>query len=221
MRFAQGFIWIVLFSVSTICLGEEMKKSTFKLPAPVTKGEVSLEEALSQRRSVRSYSEEALTLQQFSQLFWAAQGLTKKDFYRIAPSAGALYPLELFAVAEQVEGLAPGLYRYIPKGHKIKLVKEGKLLDDLAGAALGQSAIHKCAAAFVVTGVVSRTAKKYGERAEQYVLIEVGHAAQNLLLQAAALGLGAVPMGAFYEKKVQKALGIKEEPYYIIPVGVK
>lgn len=219
MKSRSLIIIILLFCIPIISLGEEMKKSTISLPSPVVKGKVSLEESLEMRRSIRDYSADSLTLEQLSQLLWAAQGLTKDDFYRTAPSAGALYPLEVYAAVERVKGLEPGLYNYIPKGHKMKLERRGKLLGAVADAALGQSAIRDCAVCFIITGVISRTSKKYGERAEQYVLIEVGHAGQNLLLQAAALGLGAVPMGAFYEDKLLKALGLKGEPYYLIPVG--
>ena len=201
--------------------GAEMKGNVIKLPAPSLKGEVSLEEAMAGRRSVREYSGDSLSLEEISQLLWAGQGITKDNLYRTAPSAGALYPLELYVVAEKVEGLKPGLYHYLPKGHKIKLVKKGKLLKTLAEAALGQKAIHNCSAAFIITGIVKRTSRKYGERAELFVHIEVGHTGQNILLQAEAMGLGAVPMGAFYEERVKAALGLEGEPFYIIPAGRK
>ena len=201
--------------------GAEMKGNVIKLPAPSLKGDISLEEALAGRRSLREYSGDSLSLEEISQLLWAGQGITKDNLYRTAPSAGALYPLEVYLIAEKVEGLKPGLYHYIPKGHKVKLLKKGKLLKTLAEAALGQRAIHNCSAAFIITGVIERTSKKYEERAEMYVHIEVGHAGQNILLQAEALGLGAVPMGAFYEERVKAKLGLEGEPFYIIPVGRK
>lgn len=196
-----------------------MKKSIIKLPQPDTRGKISLEEALAKRRSVRHYTDEMLTLQQISQLLWAAGGITREKLYRTYPSAGALYPLEIYVAAEKVEGLEPGSYHYIPKGHKLKLEQEGSHLKALSEAAYWQEAIADCAACFIIAAVISRTAKKYGDRAELYIHIEVGHAAQNLLLQATALKLGAVPMGAFHEQKVKKLLGLKGEPFYIIPVG--
>ena len=203
------------------CEGEDMGKKVIKLPEPVLEGEISLEETLAERRSVREYMAEPIKLEEISQLLWAGQGITKENFYRTAPSAGALYPIELYLVADNVTGLDAGLYHYIPKGHKLKLVKKGKLLDTVADAALGQRAIKQCSALFIVTGVVERTAKKYGDRAEQYMLIEVGHVGQNILLQAQALDLGAVPMGAFYEDKMKEAFDLLGEAFYLIPVGRK
>ena len=190
------------------------------LPEPNKKGTVSLGEALEKRRSVRDFTTDSLKLENVSQLLWAAQGITGSSGKRTAPSAGALFPLELYIVVARVEGLDAGLYHYDPVKHKLEMKKSGSLLKTLAKSALGQSAIKKCAAAVLVTAVFQRTAKKYGERAEQYVWIEAGHAAQNLLLQATALKLGAVAIGAFYENKVKKSFGLKEEPLYIIPVGV-
>jgi SagB-type dehydrogenase family enzyme len=198
-----------------------MKKELINLPSPKLKGEISLEEALSKRHSTRSFPKKSLTLQEISQLLWAAQGLTKEDFYRTAPSAGALYPLEIYVIAENVEELTGGFYHYRPKGHKLEFIKKGSFLRILAETAYSQEAIQQCSAAFVITGVIERTAKKYHERAEQYVHIEVGHAGQNLLLQAEALGLGAVPVGAFEDEEIKGHFPVEGEPFYIIPVGRK
>ncbi|MBL7190874.1 SagB/ThcOx family dehydrogenase [bacterium] len=200
-----------------------MKESDkiISLPAPSLKGEVSLEETLNLRRSVRSFSQDSLTLEQVSQVLWAGQGITGSSGKRTAPSAGALYPMELYIIVERVSDLKPGCYHYNPHKHQLELAGAGARLNKLAEAALGQSAIKDCAMAVLITAVFERTSVKYGERAERYVWIEAGHIAQNILLQAAALNLGAVPMGAFYDDRVKKTLKLKEEPLYIIPVGGK
>jgi len=185
------------------------------LPAPRLDGDVSLEEALRQRRSVRTYTNEPLTLVEIGQLFWAAQGVTTESGLRTAPSAGALYPLELYAATDD------GLYHYVPQGHRAQLRRVEGWRAALCRAALSQSAVCQAPVIFVVTAVYARTAGKYGERAERYVQLEAGHAAQNLLLQAVALDLAAVPVGAFSDEQVQTALGLPADHklLYLIPVG--
>lgn len=186
------------------------------LPAPVLSGGESLAEALAERRSVRSFADETLTTSQLGQLLWAAQGITSPQGYRAAPSAGALYPLEVYVVT------ASGVYHYEPDGHLLAVRSEGDRRQALYAAALRQEPVREAPAVFVVTAVYARTATKYGaERSPRYVHLEAGHAAQNLLLQAVALELGAVPIGAFQDQEVQEALGLPadREPLYLIPVG--
>jgi SagB-type dehydrogenase family enzyme len=185
------------------------------LPAPRLKGEMSLEETLAARRSVREFTEEELTLEEISQLLWAVQGITAAWGGRTAPSAGALYPLEVYVAT------ADGLYHYVAQGHKAVVESKADLRGALWRAGLSQNAIREAPAVFVITAVYARTEKKYGERAERYVRLEAGHAAQNLLLQAVALGLGGVPIGAFYDGQVQSALSLPSdhELLYLIPVG--
>ncbi len=185
------------------------------LPEPRLQGELSLEETLARRRSVRSFTEEELTLEEISQLLWAAQGLTAAWGGRTAPSAGALYPLEVYVAT------ASGLYHYVPQGHKVIVVSQADLRLKLWEVSLKQDAIREAAAVFVIAAVYERTAKKYGGRAERYVKLEAGHACQNILLQAVALHLGAVPIGAFYDDQVQAVLSLPpdHEPLYLIPVG--
>lgn len=194
-----------------------------KLPEPQYDSELSLERSLLNRRSIRSYSGQPLTLQETSQLLWAAQGITDPGGFRTSPSAGALYPLELYIVAGDVEGLLPGVYRYQPDGHQLVKTLDGDKRAELASAALEQSCVEEGAADFVFTTVYERTTGKYGERGIRYVHMEVGHAAQNLCLQATALGLGAVTIGAFHDKEVSQLLNLptNEQPLYIIPVGRK
>jgi SagB-type dehydrogenase family enzyme len=185
------------------------------LPAPRLEGEMSLEEAIANRRSVREFTEDPLSWEEISQLLWAAQGITDPRGLRAAPSAGALYPLELYvAVAE-------GVYRYLPMGHALQVVSEEDLRHDVWEAGLRQGALQEAPAIFVVTAVYQRTEAKYGDRAERYVKLEAGHAAQNILLEAVALELGAVPIGAFYDEQLETALSlpVDHKPFYLIPVG--
>jgi SagB-type dehydrogenase family enzyme len=185
------------------------------LPAPRLDGPVSLERSLLERRSVRDFTAEVLTRAERSQLLWAAQGQTASWGGRTAPSAGGLYPLELYLAT------ADGLWRYVPDGHQVEVRTTADVRAGLANASGGQASVSSAPAVFVVAGVVARTAEKYGDRAERYVALEAGHAAQNLLLEAVALGLGAVPVGAFDDGAVAAVLRLPsgEQPLYLIPVG--
>ncbi len=194
---------------------------TVKLPPPGTEGKGTLEDALAHRRSLRSFADAPLDLSQVSRLLWAVQGVTSADGRRTAPSAGALYPLEVYLVAGRVDGLPAGVFRYVPLRHQLVRILEGDRRKALAGAAWGQEWVRNAPAVLVLAGVVERTARKYGSRAERYVAIEVGAAAQNALLEAVSLGLGAVFVGAFDDGKVSAAVGLgqKERPFALLPVG--
>ena len=191
------------------------------LPKPQYDSEVSLEQSLLERRSIRKYTGEPVTLQELSQLLWAAQGITDPRGFRTAPSAGALYPLEVYVVAGDVENLVTGIYKYDPDEHDLVPVLDGDKRSELAYAALAQSFVKEGALAIVFTAVYERTKVKYGERGIRYVHMEAGHAAQNVCLQAIALGLGAVTVGAFHDGQVAELLNLPddEQPLYIIPVG--
>ncbi len=183
----------------------------------------SLEELLRERRSVRDYADAPLTQGEVLKLLWAGQGITQARGFRTAPSAGALYPLEIYLVAGNVENLAPGVYKYQPTQNTLSLVKDGDVRAGLAAAALGQSSVREGAISIVIAAVYERTTRKYGPRGETYVHIEVGHAAQNICLQATALGLGLVTVGAFNDAGVRAIVGMSQDeiPLYVIPVGRK
>ncbi len=185
------------------------------LPPPDTAGGLSLTEVLSGRRSIRDFTDDPLSDAELSQLVWAAQGVTSEDGKRAAPSAGATYPLELYVVT------AAGRYRYEPDHHRLVELATGDVRADLAAAALDQSPVADAAATFAITAVLARTAERYGDRAERYVKLEAGHAAQNLLLQAVALNLGAVPIGAFNDNELAEVLLLPQDeaPLYLIAVG--
>ncbi|MEA3324566.1 MAG: SagB/ThcOx family dehydrogenase [Euryarchaeota archaeon] len=192
------------------------------LPEPRTTGEISIEEAMRNRRSVRRYTKEAITLNDLSQLLWAAQGITSEEGFRTAPSAGALYPLEVYVVAGNVDGLAGGVYRYRAEGHTLQRIRDGDLRKNLSECALKQTQITDAAVDIVFAAVFNRTTAKYGERGVRYVYIEAGHAAQNVYLQAEALDLGVCAVGAFYEQEVSELLALPEEeiPIYILTIGM-
>ncbi len=194
---------------------------TIQLPVPRTQSAYSLERALHERRSVRRFSPTALTLEQVSQLLWAAQGVTHASGLRTTPSAGALYPLETYVVAGNVTGLRPGVYRYLPQRHELAPAGRANARAALAAAAPGQTAVAEAPAVVALAAVEGRTTAKYGRRGIAYVEREAGHAAQNLLLQATALGLAGVPIGAFDDARVAAALGLAgdERPLYLIPLG--
>ena len=180
-----------------------------------------MEGALAERRSVREYTGEGLTRAELGQLLWAAQGITGVEGGRAAPSAGAFHPLEVYVAVGAVDDLPSGIYRYEPGRHGLALVADGDRRAELAGAALGQESVRDGAAVIALAAAYRRTTGKYGERGIRYVHMEAGHAAQNVCLQAVALGLGTVVVGAFDDRDVKRILnlGAKEEPLCLIPVG--
>jgi SagB-type dehydrogenase family enzyme len=185
------------------------------LPEPASDGGISVEAALAKRESVRHFASIPLTLSQISQIFWAAQGITRDGGGRTAPSAGALYPLELYLA------LRDGFFHYVPRRHQLVHVSDHDHIDDLASVALGQQCIRESSAVVVIAAVYERIERKYGSRGERYVKVEAGHAAQNILLQAVSQGIGAVPVGAFHDDDVRKVLSLPSdhEPLYLIPLG--
>lgn len=193
------------------------------LPPPRGDSKVSVEQALRRRRSIRDFTSQPLALAEVAQLLWAAQGITGTEGERSAPSAGALYPLETYLVVGQVRDLAEGVYRYEPRRHLLALVREGDRRASLARIAVEQACVRDAAADLVFAAVYSRTTRKYGERGERYVHIDLGHAAQNVYLQAEALGLGTVIVGAFDDEQVARLLplGRGQRPLAIMPVGRK
>lgn len=188
-----------------------------KLPKPSEKGPVSLEEVLNQRRSVRDYKKGLMSLKEVSQLLWAGTG--KNVHRRTAPSAGATYPLELYLVVGEAEGLEPGVYHYSISKHHLKQAKDGDIRRRLSRAALEQRMIERAPVSIVIAADYHRTAGHYGQRGIRYVHMEAGHVGQNISLQAVALNMGTVMIGAFDDQQIKEILSIDEEPLYIIPVG--
>lgn len=207
--------------MATIAQQAQPQAKEIELPGPRLDSAFSIEKVLSTRRSIREFTGEPLELAQVAQLLWAAQGVTSADAHRTAPSAGGLYSLELYLIAANVKSLPSGIYRYENLIHELVCLMEGDKRQRLFCSALEQTSILQAAAIFVLAGIYERISSKYGDRGIRYTHMEAGHAAQNLLLQASALGLGAVLVGAFDDAKVKQVLGLstKEIPLYLIPVG--
>ncbi|UCD57034.1 MAG: SagB/ThcOx family dehydrogenase [Candidatus Hydrogenedentota bacterium] len=220
------FLMVIGFFSSAEVLGETMKEEKIMLPEPSHEGKVSVEEAIKGRRTIRSFRPDPLTLSQLSQLLWAAQGITdEKRGFRSAPSGGALYPLDVYAAVGEkgVEGLAEGVYHYLPHRHALQRLKEGDKRGDIARAALGQGWMAQAPVILVITSEYRRITGKYGRRGIRYAQIEVGHVGQNIFLQAGALGLGAGIVGAFDDRETGEVIGASagHEPLCIMPVGYK
>jgi SagB-type dehydrogenase family enzyme len=185
------------------------------LPEPKVSGSVSLEEAIARRRSVRAFGPSPLPVGAIGQLLWAGQGVTSPDGKRAAPSAGALYALELYAVS------ATEVMHYLPHGHRAEMRATPDLRPQLQVLALGQASVGAAPVVIVVAAEPARLSQRYGARANVYADLEAGHAAQNMLLQAAALGLAAVPVGAVDGTQAARALALPsgQTVIYLIPVG--
>ncbi len=198
-----------------------MSPEIIKLPKPKYDSKTSVEKTLLERRSIREYKDAPLTIEEVSQLLWSAQGITTPQGFRTAPSAGALYPLEVYIVVGNVTNLSNGIYKYKPQKHELIMITKGDKRKELCLSALGQSCIKDGAINIVFSAVYERVTKRYGERGIRYVHMEVGHSAQNVSLQAISLNLGTVVIGAFYDDKVKKVMNMpdEEEPLYIMPVG--
>lgn len=194
------------------------------LPKPSTRGNVSIEETLASRRSIRSYADRPLSLQVLSQILWSAQGISESSKkYRTAPSAGATFPLELYILIDKVDTLQPGIYQYQPLEHSIKLIHRGDFKTPIREKAARQGSISQAPFTLIFCADYDKIRPRYRERSERYVFMEIGHAAQNVHLQCEALNLGTVCIGAFDDEALPKVLKLPEAnvPYYMMPVGSK
>jgi len=226
LPFAILLIFTLLFGGNNIMsnkpdFGENVITEILKLPAPKTEGNISVEKALLLRRSYREYKNEHLTIEEISQLLWAAQGITGEGYLRTAPSAGALYALDLYLVIGEVEGISKGVFKYDPYKHELNKISPEDKREKIAKAALNQLCLSSGKAFIVITGIYERITKKYGERGIRYTHIEVGHAVQNIYLQCVPLNIGTVIVGAFHDEKIQKVMNLdpKEIPFAIMPLG--
>lgn len=218
---AALLILLLMLPGHAVCASPKEPLELINLPKVRHDGGITVEQALAKRRSVRHYRDAPLSLSEISQLLWSAQGITNSRGFRTAPSAGALYPLEIYLVAGNVSTLSPGIYKYLALEHTLAKISPGDERTELSHAALNQSSVRNAPVVLVFCCIYERTTIKYGKRGIKYVHMEAGHAAQNVFLQAASLGLGAVVIGAFSDRKVKTVLNIKEDeaPLYIMPVG--
>ena len=216
-KMASVLLTLFVSAILTLCLGLEAKAQNIKLPAPKLDGTFSVEKALSERRTIRSYKNEPLTLADVSQLLWAAQGITDPSKgFRTAPSPKGQYLLETYVLPGNVTGLPMGLYKYQPKGHELIKIADGNKKEDLFKAA-GQAPIKDAPLAIVIAWNMGRSNN------QNWACMEAGHVAENVYLQAVSLNLGTVSMAGFKPDEVKKALNLpeKELPLYIMPVGKK
>jgi SagB-type dehydrogenase family enzyme len=225
------FFLIHSFSYGYKSNTNKKEKGMISLPTPNYNSNTSIENALYKRRSIRSYKNEPLNIEEISQLLWAAYGITYKiengpaylrGGLKTSPSAGALYPLEIYIVAGNVTGLEPGIYRYRPQDHRLEIVLKGDKRKELCVAGFNQKMIKNAPADIVYSAIYNRTCKKYGKRGrERYVCMDLGHSAENIYLQAVSLNIGTCGIGAFSDIKVREVLNMpkEEEPLYIMPIG--
>jgi len=222
--FALGLASFLPFKAANAIHNKQNQGAVMKLPQPKMEGSISVEQAIRQRRTIRAFSSRILQLDQLSQLLWSAQGLTgSRRFKRAAPSAGALYPMDVYAVVGQnsVVQIDAGVYRYEPRAHMLALVTNQDLRDRVARAAISQMWMANAPINLVITAEYSRVIGKYGKRGIRYAQIEAGHIGQNLFLQAEAVGLKAGIVGAFHDKEVAEVMKLPRsyEPLLIMPIG--
>jgi SagB-type dehydrogenase family enzyme len=214
----------------TPLMKNDSSRLSYTLPSPVLGGTVSVEEALSKRRSHRYYVDEQISAEDISQILWAAYGITRpmpgypriNGGLRTAPSAGATYPLQVYVLIGKVKGIETGVYKYVPVGHRIIRVIDRDVKASLASAALGQEMIKIAPACLFYSADFSITTARYGDRGkERYVCMDLGHSAENVYLQAEALHLGTCAIGAFNDAEVRAVMQLpeNEEPLYIMPIG--
>lgn len=220
-------------TAKVISAKHELKKledNTYQLPSPNYDGELSIEASMLQRRSQRDYKPDAISTQQLSQVLWAAYGITEsieepaflRGGLKTAPSAGARYPLDIYALVGNVDGLNKGLYKFLPQGHRLEQIHNKDLRPELCVASYEQLMIQEAPVILVYTAVFERCTSKYGERGrERYVCMDLGHSAENVYLQVQSLGLGTCAVGAFNDAEVQKIINTseEEEALYIMPIG--
>ncbi|MCI2426522.1 SagB/ThcOx family dehydrogenase [Candidatus Acetothermia bacterium] len=238
LTFKKKVILVAIFVISLTTIGWILSEIFFAepaaqetvprdgiimLPSPRHTGEMSVEEAIFRRRSIRRFPDEPLTLPEVSQLLWAAGGKTIDGVTgptRAFPSAGGLYPFEIYLVAGNVTGLADGIYRFRWRDHSLEMIKEGDFRAELMEASLRQRFVAQAPVSIVWVGDFARIRRFYGARGvDRYISMDVGGAGQNVHLQAEALNLGTVIVGAFHDHLVQRILRTELTPLYIMPVG--
>lgn len=217
---------ILLTAAPAMSVGTNSEASNVvKLPTPRTDGGISVEKALSERRSIRSFKNGSLTLEEVSQLLWAAQGVTNDKGHRTSPSAMASYPLEVYLLAGNITGLPAGVYHYSPQGHNLTTISLGNKINELFNSSRGGRPDWRIgsSAVFIIAGVFERIKKVPGQDLSRFVYVEAGTASENLLLEVVSLGLGATYTAGFDENKTREYLGLAkgEDPIAVIPVGRK
>ena len=216
------FLFVFITAIQCKQENKKMESENINLPKPKFESTTSVELALLKRRSNRNFADSSLNLDEVSQILWAAQGITDtSDMLRTVPSAGALYPLEIYLIAGKVNGFQPGIYRYNPTSHSLSVIMKGDRREDLCSAAMNQPSAKKAPVSILITAVWDRVMSKYSDRGKQYAIQESGHVAQNIMLQCVSLNLSSVPVGAFYDEQEKTLVKLRngEDPLYLLPVG--
>jgi SagB-type dehydrogenase family enzyme len=186
-------------------------------------GALSVEKAIANRRSQRDFSGETMSLAELSHLLYYSSGVTdKRHGLRAAPSAGATYPIEVYVIVNNVEGLTKGIYHYLIASHELELTREGDFRNEMSRAALQEMMFRQANVIFALSAVLQRTQRHYRERAQRYIFFEAGHIAQNTYLVATSLGLGACAIGAFHDDEFNRVIGLDgkdESALYLLAVG--
>ncbi len=217
-----GWACSLVFFVTLGCAVQVRGDQEIALAEPAIQGEISVEQAIRQRRSVREFGPDTLALTEISQLAWAAQGVTDPaQGYRAAPSAGATYPIEIDFLITGSDVVEDGIYRYQVENHALVRRMTGDRRREVYAVALEQNAILQAPVLMLVSGRLARTEARYGERAPRFMYMEAGHVAQNVSLQATALGIDLVVIGAFRDAELGRVLQLEtgEQPLYILPLG--
>ncbi len=215
---------LMLTAVAVSETSEQYASNVIKLPQPRTDGGISLQKALQERQAIKSFSNEPLTLEEVSQLLWAAQGITDDKGHRTTPSCLASYPLEIYLLAGNVTGLSAGVYHYSPQGHNLTAIASGNRIHELFSLSESEEDWKASAPAiFIITGVFERLNKIVGKDWSRFVYVEAGAAAENMLLEVVSLDLGSALTIKFDENKTRELLGLSggEEPLGVLPVGRK
>ena len=193
------------------------------LPPPEFNDTIKFWDVLVKRHSSRKFSKESLTIMDLSLLLYGMEGLTRvftQFSYRITPSAGGLYPIEIYPVINNVEELKEGIYHYNIPWHSLELLKEGDFRTQVAEGCLGQKMVYNSAVNFIFTAIIERSKWKYLQRCYRYIYLDCGHIGQNFYLVAEALGLGACTVGAILDDELNKVLDIDGKSETAIYVGV-
>ncbi len=198
----------------------------YSLPEPVNKN-IDFLTLISSRKSHRDFLNKEITLNELSTILWCGYGIREKKgnfFFRNVPSAGALYPLEIYLMTFNVSGLPKGIFHYFPKNHSLELLKEGDFSKELIQASLAQNFVSKGAVTILITSIFRRNMAKYGHRGLRYILLDAGHLAQNMVLGAETLSIGCCPVGAFFDDEINTLIGvdgIEESTLYLLVFGKK
>lgn len=207
-------------------LGYSKEDMLIDLPAPesVTVGDIGLRDAIEKRTSIRNYSRESVSLEELSFLLWCTQGVKEvigdEVTFRTVPSAGARHALETYILANNVDGLKAGVYRFLPIEHKlVEINTNSNITDKIIAACLGQGFIKSSAVTFIWTAVAYRMTYRYGQRGYRYLHLDAGHVCQNLYLSAECIGCGVCASGAFVDDDLNPLLGVDGEDEFVIFVA--